>query len=61
MQLKLVEKMLVMMKDDQDPGHVGVKSPQFSFHRLLESDPILGVEMSSTGEVACFGEMKKHF
>ena len=41
---------------DQDPGHVGVKSPQFSFHRLLESDPILGVEMSSTGEVACFGE-----
>ena len=41
---------------EQDPGHVGVKSPQFSFHRLLESDPVLGVEMSSTGEVACFGE-----
>jgi carbamoyl-phosphate synthase large subunit/carbamoyl-phosphate synthase small subunit len=43
-------------KCDQDPGHVGVKSPQFSFHRLLDSDPILGVEMSSTGEVACFGD-----
>ncbi len=41
---------------DNDPGHVGVKSPQFSFHRLLESDPVLGVEMSSTGEVACFGD-----
>ena len=41
---------------DQDPGHIGVKSPQFSFHRLLGADPVLGVEMSSTGEVACFGE-----
>ena len=41
---------------EQDPGHVGVKSPQFSFQRLLGSDPVLGVEMSSTGEVACFGE-----
>ena len=43
-------------KCEQDPGHVGVKSPQFSFQRLLGADPILGVEMSSTGEVACFGE-----
>ena len=41
---------------DERPEHVGVKSPQFSFHRLLDSDPILDVEMSSTGEVACFGE-----
>jgi hypothetical protein len=35
--------------------HCGVKSPQFSFKRLLGADPRLGVEMSSTGEVACFG------
>ncbi|HUQ85450.1 MAG TPA: carbamoyl-phosphate synthase (glutamine-hydrolyzing) large subunit [Candidatus Limnocylindrales bacterium] len=33
-----------------------VKVPQFSFARLTGSDPILGVEMASTGEVACFGE-----
>jgi len=36
--------------------HVGVKCSQFSFTRLLGSDPTLGVEMASTGEVACFGE-----
>ncbi len=36
--------------------HVGVKVPQFSFMRLSGADPILGVEMLSTGEVACFGE-----
>ncbi|TMC20356.1 MAG: carbamoyl-phosphate synthase (glutamine-hydrolyzing) large subunit, partial [Chloroflexi bacterium] len=33
-----------------------VKAPQFSFSRLKGADPILGVEMASTGEVACFGE-----
>ncbi len=37
------------------PKSVVVKSPQFSFSRLLGADPILRVEMSSTGEVACFG------
>ncbi|MEM3898288.1 MAG: carbamoyl-phosphate synthase (glutamine-hydrolyzing) large subunit [Candidatus Bathyarchaeia archaeon] len=36
--------------------HVGVKVPQFSFARLNEADPLLGVEMQSTGEVACLGE-----
>lgn len=36
--------------------HVGVKVPQFSFMRLSGADPILGVEMVSTGEVACIGE-----
>jgi len=36
--------------------HVGVKSPQFSFTRLKGSDPVLGVEMASTGEVACLGD-----
>ncbi|HLZ81025.1 MAG TPA: carbamoyl-phosphate synthase (glutamine-hydrolyzing) large subunit [Ktedonobacteraceae bacterium] len=35
---------------------VAVKAPQFSFSRLAGADPILRVEMSSTGEVACFGE-----
>lgn len=37
------------------PNAVVVKSSQFSFSRLLGADPILRVEMSSTGEVACFG------
>ncbi|MCE9548936.1 carbamoyl-phosphate synthase (glutamine-hydrolyzing) large subunit [Candidatus Nomurabacteria bacterium] len=38
------------------PKSVVVKSPQFSFSRLLGADPVLRVEMSSTGEVACFGK-----
>jgi carbamoyl-phosphate synthase large subunit len=37
-------------------NHVGVKVPQFSFMRLSGADPVLGVEMLSTGEVACLGE-----
>jgi len=36
--------------------HVGVKVPQFSFMRLSGADPVLGVEMLSTGEVACLGK-----
>ncbi|KAF9004785.1 hypothetical protein BDQ17DRAFT_1408739 [Cyathus striatus] len=38
--------------------YVGVKVPQFSFSRLSGADPVLGVEMASTGEVACFGHDK---
>jgi len=38
------------------PSHFGVKVPQFSFMRLSGADPVLGVEMLSTGEVACLGE-----
>lgn len=38
-----------------DLDYVGVKFPQFSFTRLKGADPVLGVEMASTGEVACFG------
>ncbi|MCF7861359.1 carbamoyl-phosphate synthase large subunit [Candidatus Woesearchaeota archaeon] len=38
-----------------DLDYVGVKAPQFSFSRLKGVDPVLGVEMASTGEVACFG------
>ena len=37
-------------------GKVGVKVPQFSFSRLAGADVMLGVEMVSTGEVACFGD-----
>ncbi len=40
----------------QGNGKVGVKVPQFSFSRLAGADVMLGVEMSSTGEVACFGD-----
>ncbi|XP_006835262.1 PREDICTED: CAD protein [Chrysochloris asiatica] len=39
-------------------GIVGVKVPQFSFSRLAGADVVLGVEMTSTGEVACFGESR---
>ncbi len=35
---------------------VGVKAPQFSFSRLKGADPLLGVEMASTGEVGCLGD-----
>lgn len=38
-----------------DLDYVGVKAPQFSFNRIKGADPKLRVEMSSTGEVACFG------
>jgi len=37
-------------------NYVGVKAPQFSFTRLEGADPTLGVEMASTGEVACLGD-----
>ncbi|KAK6435646.1 Carbamoyl-phosphate synthase [Oleoguttula sp. CCFEE 5521] len=40
------------------PDYVGVKVPQFSFSRLSGADPVMGVEMASTGEVACFGRNK---
>jgi len=39
-----------------DLDYVGVKAPQFSFLRLKGSDPVLSVEMTSTGEVACLGD-----
>lgn len=43
-------------KDDFDFDYVGVKASQFSFSRLLQADPILGVDMASTGEVGCLGD-----
>ena len=39
-----------------DLDYVGVKASQFSFNRLQKADPVLGVDMSSTGEVGCLGE-----
>ncbi len=54
----------VMLGEHPQGGHidpfeldyVGVKSSQFSFARLGKADPVLGVDMTSTGEVACIGE-----
>ncbi len=39
-----------------DLDYVGIKASQFSFNRLQKADPVLGVDMSSTGEVGCLGE-----
>ena len=39
-----------------DIEHIGVKASQFSFARLHKADPILGVDMASTGEVGCIGD-----
>jgi carbamoyl-phosphate synthase large subunit len=39
-----------------DLDYIGVKAPQFSFTRLQKADPVLGVDMASTGEVGCLGE-----
>jgi carbamoyl-phosphate synthase large subunit len=36
--------------------YLGIKAPQFSFSRLQKADPVLGVDMASTGEVGCIGE-----
>ncbi|RMD42610.1 hypothetical protein DV735_g2505, partial [Chaetothyriales sp. CBS 134920] len=43
-----------LMKEKR--GYVATKVPQFSWTRLAGADPFLGVEMSSTGEIACFGK-----
>jgi carbamoyl-phosphate synthase large subunit len=55
--------MVILGKDVEKPGKsvfdldcIGIKAPQFSFSRLLKADPILGVDMASTGEVGCIGE-----
>lgn len=43
-------------KSEFDLDYVGIKASQFSFSRLQGADPVLGVDMSSTGEVGCIGE-----
>ncbi len=53
---KTVLDLLVNKPRTLDLDYVGVKVPQFSFPRLKGADPVLGVEMASTGEVACFGD-----
>ncbi|GMU94627.1 MAG: carbamoyl-phosphate synthase (glutamine-hydrolyzing) [Ignavibacterium album] len=54
--LMLGEKVPRIDKSSFDLDYVGVKASQFSFTRLKGSDPVTGVEMSSTGEVACLGD-----
>jgi len=54
--LMLGEKVPKIHKSSFDLDYVGVKASQFSFTRLKGSDPVTGVEMSSTGEVACLGD-----
>ena len=54
--LMMGEKVPRIDKSSFDVDYVGVKAPQFSFTRLKGSDPVLGVEMASTGEVACLGD-----
>ena len=39
-----------------DLDYVGIKASQFSFNRLQKADPVLGVDMASTGEVGCLGD-----
>ena len=52
----LGEDVEIPNKSAFDLDYVGVKASQFSFSRLQQADPVLGVEMSSTGEVGCIGE-----
>lgn len=54
--LMIGEKVPKFDKSSFDLDYVGVKASQFSFTRLKGSDPVIGVEMSSTGEVACLGD-----
>jgi carbamoyl-phosphate synthase large subunit len=46
----------VPSKTEFDLDYVGIKASQFSFSRLQKADPVLGVDMSSTGEVGCIGD-----
>ncbi len=45
-----------LTKSSFELDYVGIKAPQFSFARLQKADPVLGVDMSSTGEVGCIGD-----
>ena len=54
--IMLGEKVESSNKSVFDLDYVGVKASQFSFARLLKADPVLGVDMASTGEVGCIGE-----
>ena len=60
--IELATKVMLGVQADKpnktvfEVDYVGVKAPQFSFSRLAKADPVLGVDMSSTGEVGCIGE-----
>ncbi len=43
-------------KSSFDLDYIGIKAPQFSFSRLKKADPVIGVDMASTGEVGCIGD-----
>jgi len=55
-ELMLGGKPEVKAPDMLEINHVGIKASQFSFSRLSKADPVLGVDMSSTGEVGCLGD-----
>lgn len=55
-QVIMGEPTLTINNPVREVDYVGVKAPQFSFTRLEGADPALGVEMASTGEVACLGD-----
>lgn len=52
----MLGKHIPMTYETLELDYVGVKAPQFSYHRLKGSNPVANVEMASTGEVACLGE-----
>ncbi|MDR1671560.1 MAG: carbamoyl-phosphate synthase large subunit, partial [Alistipes sp.] len=52
----LGEKVDIPQSSAFELDYVGIKAPQFSFSRLQKTDPVLGVEMASTGEVGCLGD-----
>ncbi|MDR1784386.1 MAG: carbamoyl-phosphate synthase (glutamine-hydrolyzing) large subunit [Endomicrobium sp.] len=54
------EKVKKILIDESEIHHVGVKASMFSFQRLDGADPVVGVEMASTGEVGCLGEKFNH-
>jgi carbamoyl-phosphate synthase large subunit len=55
-QVLLEKEIIKPNKSIFDLDCIGIKAPQFSFSRLQKADPVLGVDMASTGEVGCIGE-----
>jgi len=55
-EVMLGEKVQKLDKSHFELDYIGIKASQFSFSRLAKADPVLGVDMASTGEVACIGE-----
>jgi carbamoyl-phosphate synthase large subunit len=54
------EKVKKILIDESEIPYVGVKASMFSFQRLDGADPVIGVEMASTGEVGCLGNKFDH-